>query len=71
MSKLQEKFGNRIKTLRHQHDMTQEQLAETTELSVEFISLIERGVNSPSFKTLQVLADAFNIEVFKLFEFDN
>ena len=51
--------------------MTQEQLAETTELSVEFISLIERGVNSPSFKTLQVLADAFNIEVFKLFEFDN
>ena len=32
--------------------MTQEQFAEMLDVSVDFLSLIERGKNAPSFETL-------------------
>jgi hypothetical protein len=32
--------------------MTQEQFAETLNISVDFLSLVERGINAPSFETL-------------------
>ncbi|MGO9203783.1 MAG: helix-turn-helix domain-containing protein [Limisphaerales bacterium] len=45
---LQKKLGRRIAELRRTRKLTQEQLAEAVGCSVEFISLIERGVNAPS-----------------------
>ncbi len=70
MSELRVQFGRRLRHLRRQQDLTQEQLAEAAKLSVDLISNIERGVNAPSFATLERLAAAMNVTVADLFDFD-
>lgn len=67
---LQKKLGLRIATLRKKQGLTQEALAELIGCSVEFISLVERGVNAPSVAGLQGFADALKVEVRDLFTFD-
>jgi len=49
--------------------MTQEQFAETIGMSVDFLSLIERGVNSPSFAALERIAKKLRLQVADLFTF--
>jgi transcriptional regulator with XRE-family HTH domain len=68
-SLLREKFGNRVRLLRGGRGFTQEQLAERAGISVDFLSLIERGKNSPSFDNLDDLADALGVAVAELFSF--
>jgi len=63
------KFGKRLRTLRKQQNLTQEQLAEAADISVDFVSLVERGKNAPSFETLSRLAKALDVEVKELFDF--
>lgn len=46
------KIGEKIKRLRMQHDLTQEELADRCELSKGFISQVERELTSPSIATL-------------------
>ena len=69
-SQLREKFGQRVRWLRGEHGLTQEQLAERAGLSVDFLSLIERGRSSPSFENLAELADALETSVAELFNFE-
>ncbi len=45
-------IGEKIKALRMQKDLTQEELANRTELSKGFISQLERDLTSPSIATL-------------------
>jgi transcriptional regulator with XRE-family HTH domain len=66
---LQKQLGQRIASLRKAKKLTQEQLAEAAGCSVEFISLVERGVNSPSVAGLEKFANIFNVEVKELFTF--
>jgi transcriptional regulator with XRE-family HTH domain len=47
--------------------MTQETLAEKTAYSVDFIGLVERGVNAPTLARLKDIADALSVEVWHLF----
>ena len=51
--------------------MTQEQFAETVNVSVDFLSLIERGKNAPSFETLDRIGKRLRLSVAELFNFDN
>lgn len=67
---LQEQLGQRIASLRRLRSLTQEQLAETVDCSVEFVSLVERGVNAPSVAGLQKFADALGVDVRDLFTFE-
>lgn len=67
---LQKKLGQRIAALRKSQGLTQEKLAEAIGCSVEFISLVERGVNAPSVAGLQAFADSLKVEVRDLFIFD-
>ncbi|MDP1590823.1 MAG: helix-turn-helix transcriptional regulator [Prosthecobacter sp.] len=67
---MQKKLGQRIAALRKKQGLTQEALAEVIGCSVEFISLVERGVNAPSVAGLQGFADALKVEVRDLFTFD-
>ena len=71
MSALREKFGNRIKTIRMARSMSQEQFAELLEISVDFLSLIERGINAPSFENLEVFSTQLDIPVHELFVFED
>jgi len=50
MSNLRSQFGQRLRKLRRERDLTQEQLAEAVGVSVEFLSNTERGINAPSFE---------------------
>jgi transcriptional regulator with XRE-family HTH domain len=50
--------------------MTQEQFAETLDISVDFLSLVERGVNAPSFETIERMAKRLRLSVAELFTFD-
>ena len=70
MDDLKKQFSVRLRLLRIQQQMTQEQLAAAANISVDFLSLIERGKNSPSFANLEKLARALKVPVQELFKFD-
>lgn len=67
---LQKKLGQRIANLRRSREFTQEQLAEALDCSVEFISLVERGVNAPSVAGLEKFAKVLKVDVRELFTFE-
>lgn len=62
-------LGQRIADLRKAQQLTQPQLAKAVGCSVEFISLVERGVNAPSVARLEDFARALKVEVVDLFTF--
>lgn len=68
-SGLREKFGARVRFLRSERNYTQEQLSERAGISVDFLSLIERGKSAPSFENLEELAQALDVSVPELFSF--
>ncbi|MEW7986684.1 MAG: helix-turn-helix domain-containing protein [Candidatus Thiodiazotropha sp.] len=70
MNQLKISFGKRLQQLRSECGITQEQLANAVDLTVESISNIERGVYGPKFDTLEKIAVALQVPVKKLFEFD-
>ena len=51
--------------------MSQEQFAELIGISVDFLSLIERGLNAPSFENLDAFSAQFGVPVSALFDFDS
>lgn len=70
MATLRKQFGERLRQLRLTRRMTQERFAETLDISVDFLSLIERGRNAPSFETLDRIARRLRVPVADLFDFD-
>jgi transcriptional regulator with XRE-family HTH domain len=69
MTDLRSQFGERLRSLRKQRGLTQESLAEALGVSVDLVSMIERGLRAPSFDTLERLADALSVRVSALFVF--
>ena len=69
MRSLRRDFGNRLKAIRLDRKLTQEEFAELVGISVDFLSLIERGLNSPSFGVLERIADRLGLQVRELFDF--
>lgn len=67
---LAQSLGRRIATLRKRSGFTQEQFAEATEYSVEFVSLVERGVNSPTIAGIEKMAQVLKVKPRELFTFD-
>ncbi len=66
---IQKALGKRVAELRKAKGLSQEELAEKAGYSVEFISLVERGVNAPAVAGLQKIAKALRVEVKDLFDF--
>lgn len=50
--------------------MSQEEFSELLGISVDFLSLIERGINAPSFENLEVFSTQLGICVHELFVFE-
>ncbi|MFN6563433.1 MAG: helix-turn-helix domain-containing protein [Nostoc sp. ChiSLP01] len=69
MSNLRTQFGRKLRQIRRLKNLTQQQLAEATGISVEFLSNIERGINAPSFDTLEKLVEVLNVSYVDLFDF--
>ena len=60
-NQLEENYGARIKELRIQMGLTQNQVAELTNLEPRHISQIERGLSKGSIDTLIKLCNAYKI----------
>jgi transcriptional regulator with XRE-family HTH domain len=60
-------LGQRIKFFRLRRQFSQADLAEKANISITFLSNIERGNNFPQTGTLCSLAKALNVEVWELF----
>lgn len=65
---LRRRFGDHVRTLRLSRSLTQESLAEKSDLSVDAIRRIERGAFSPSLDTLGKLSSGLEISLYTLFE---
>lgn len=63
------KVGLKIKELRKQKGLTQEQLSELTDIDRTYISDVERGLRNIAIVNLEKIANAFDIELFELLKF--
>lgn len=70
MRKMYILFGQRLYQLRKRKGFTQKQLANALQVSDRFIGRMERGKSGPSFDTLEKLADALEVPVASLFDFE-
>lgn len=53
---IQRRLGARIQTLRHDRQLTQDQLATRSGISQKYLSELERGEKAPSWETLVAVA---------------
>ncbi|MFF2445547.1 helix-turn-helix domain-containing protein [Neobacillus sp. NPDC058068] len=58
----------KIKDLRLQNGLTLKELSERTELSISFLSQIERGTTSLAITSLKKIADALNTKISEFFD---
>mgnify|MGYP001756700704 FL=1 len=62
-------FGQRIRQLRKDHGLTQEQLAEKTGLHHNYIGMVERGERNLALVNIEIFAKAFDLSLSELFIF--
>ncbi len=68
---IQASFGKRIKFLRNQMGISQEELADRAEIDRTYITSVECGKRNISIVNVEKLAKALNVSLSKLFDFDN
>ena len=61
-------LGKNVKFLRNQKGLTQAVLAEKANISIIFLSSIERGTKYPKAETLASIANVLKVEIFELFK---
>ncbi|MCY1046828.1 helix-turn-helix transcriptional regulator [Corallococcus sp. bb12-1] len=66
-TKLHRRFGDHVRSMRTRRELTQEALAERSDLSVDAIRRIERGGFSPSLDTLGKLSVGLEVSLKTLF----
>jgi transcriptional regulator with XRE-family HTH domain len=60
------KFGQRVKELRTERNLTQQQLADISGLHKNYIGMVERGERNPSLINIEILAKSFEISISEL-----
>lgn len=63
-----ETLGDRIRNLRRERGLRLVDLAKLTDLSVSFISQVERGLTNPGMRSLILMADALEVRPHALLE---
>ena len=61
-------LGRNIKFLRSERQFSQALLAENTDISITFLSSIERGLKYPKPAVLAKIAENLGVEVYELFK---
>ncbi|NNC20625.1 helix-turn-helix domain-containing protein [Corallococcus exiguus] len=64
-------LARRIRTLRERRGLTQEDFAARCDISVSFVSLLERGERNPSYDTLRQVAAALELPLGELFRLED
>lgn len=68
---IEEQIGAKIRNLRNQNGLTQEELADRTELTKGFISQMERGLTAPSVSTLLDIVECLGTNLSDFFHGEN
>lgn len=63
-----EKFGQRVRTLRIERGLSQEELAHLCNLDRTYISGIERGIRNVALRNIEALAKGLGVPLSDLFE---
>jgi len=63
------KFGKRVRELRTERNLTQQQLADISGLHKNYIGMVERGERNPSLLNIDILAKCFEMKFSELFNF--
>ena len=63
--------GFKIKEIRLAQKMTLKELAEKTDLSISFLSMVERGITSATLVSLNKIASAFDVDLSTFFVQNN
>ena len=71
VSVLRQRFGERIRDIRLERRMVQDEFAEFIGISGDHLSSIERGINAPSFEVLELIASKLNMTISELFDFSD
>lgn len=64
------RLGRQIRTLRQSRNLTQERLAELSDLNVTFLGHIERGTKNPTIETLNKISMALRVPLPDLLDFN-
>ncbi|KAF2508373.1 helix-turn-helix transcriptional regulator [Flavobacterium zhairuonense] len=64
------KFGKHLKQMREGKNMSQEQLANLSEVSLPQITRIERGAINPTICTIKSLSVGLGVEMSFMFDFE-
>ncbi len=59
-------FGNKLKVLRKERDLSQEKLADECGLHRTYIGGVERGERNPTLTTMKRIADALHLKINEL-----
>ncbi len=62
------KFGKRVRELRAERNLTQQQLADISGLHKNYIGMVERGERNPSLLNIDILAKSFEVSISKLLD---
>jgi len=68
---LLKKFGDKIREIRKEKGLSQEELAFKSNLHRTYIGMIERGEKNITLKNIKKIANALNVSMSYLMEFDN
>ncbi len=66
--KLSAKFGEVIRELRNERNLSQEELAGRADVHRTYIGMIERGEKNITIENIQKLAKALNVSLKSIFE---
>ncbi|MBO6087054.1 helix-turn-helix transcriptional regulator [bacterium] len=69
-SDVREKFANKLKNIRNERSLSQENLALLCGIDRTYIGRLERLERNPSLEILQKIADGLNIKLYDLLKFD-
>ena len=64
------KFANKLKVIRNQRNLSQEELALLCDIDRTYIGRIERCLRNPSLEILNKIADGLEMKLKELLDFD-
>ncbi len=67
---IDKKVGMNVRIERIKRSLSQEKLAELADICTTTVGTVERGDQSPSIQTIAKIANALNVEIHKLFIFE-
>lgn len=66
---IEQRFGLRVREIRHRQQISQEELAFRCNLSKNYISDVERGTRNISLKVIEKFAKGLGVSLSELFRF--